>query len=154
MRVQAILAAAIIALCLPAITAEESTAATCTVHQVYADGQAWLPVNGGWPLPDDQIEWMEAQGTWHLEDGTPWDPHSIITESITVVLDGVTYPQEPEPTPDPPAPDPIPEPTPAPMPEPTPKSEGGGGTDMLVAAIGIGAMLAAVGILVLARRGK
>lgn len=120
MRAQAIITACLLALCLPALTADESSA-TCTVHAVYSNGQAWLPVVDGWPLPDDQIEWMEAQGTWHLEDGTAWDPHSIITESITVIQDGVVYPAPDTPDPEPWNPEPAPDPEPTPRPDPTPR---------------------------------
>ena len=133
-------------LCVSVCAADQSSAEWLTVHEVYGSTQTYYPVYSGETLPAEEIGRLEAMGTWHLENGTPWDPHAIITENITVYLDEQPDPPEPDPpAPDPPAP---------PSPEPTPKNKDDGSTDLLVAVVGIGAMVAAVGILVLVGRKK
>lgn len=148
-RIGALIIAAALVLAIPAIIAEDGEAAVmdpCTLHfDFQPGGQSWIPARCGTVPDPDSIAVETAMGTWHLENGDPWDPTAPLPEYIPggvleLIIDERPDPPSP-PAPDPPAPTP-PEPTPTPEPETEDKTT-------RYALISVGAGIGAVAIIVL-----
>lgn len=148
-RTGALIIVALLALAVPAIIAEDGEAAVmdpCTLHfDFQPGGQSWIPARCGMVPDPDSIAVEVGMGTWHLENGDPWDPTAPLPEEIPggvleLIIDERPDPPSP-PAPDPPAPTP-PEPTPTPEPETEDKTT-------RYALISVGAGIGAVAIIVL-----
>lgn len=150
-RTGALIIAAVLVLTIPAIIAEDAEAGVmdpCTLHfDFQPGGQSWIPARCGMVPDPDSIAVELAMGTWHTENGDPWDPTAPLPEYIPggvleLIIDERPEPPSP-PAPDPPTPTP---PTPEPTPEPEPKAEDKT-TKYALISVGAGAAVAAVLVL-------
>lgn len=103
------IAAAVLLLAVAAagMIADTADAGTVVVHLYFPNGNAWIHVSAGEPIPTEGREALLASGKWYTEDGTEWDLDAPVTENLTLYRDGPPAP-EPEPQPEP-EPEPIPE---------------------------------------------
>ena len=122
MRSAVVLIAIILAASAAGIHWSDSAAADmCSVHFDYQPrGDYYTPAYIGQPLLRENIQFLIDMGSWHLENGDPWDPDAPITGDTLIIIDERP---EPIPTPDPPAPSPEPSPEPSPTPKPSPSEE-------------------------------
>ncbi len=151
-RTGALIIAAVLALAIPAIIAEDGEAAVmdpCTLHfDFQPGGQSWIPARCGMVPDPDSIAVEVAMGTWHLENGDPWDPTAPLPEYIPggvlelIIDERPDPPTPPTPTPDPPAPTP-----PAPTPDPEPSGKEDKTTKYALISVGAGAAVVAVLVL-------
>lgn len=97
---------------------ESAEADACSVHFDYQPrGDCYMPATIGQPLLRENIQFLIDMGSWHLENGDPWDPDAPITGDTLIIID-----ERPEPIPTPIAPEPTPTPEIIPGPAPTPSS--------------------------------
>lgn len=148
-----IIATLMLAAAIPAIIAEDGEAAVmdpCTLHfDFQPGGQSWIPARCGMVPDPDSIAVETAMGTWHLENGDPWDPTAPLPEYIPGgVLELIIDERPDPPAPDPPAPEPTP-PTPTPTPTPDPEPSGNDDKTTKYALISVGAGAAVIAVLVL-----
>ena len=146
--VPAIILAVMLAVCIPmqAEGSEGNAGDACTLHFNYEPmGQSWIPARCG-QVPDPESIKVETDlGTWHTQDGSPWDPTAPLPDAIPGgVLELYIDELPPQPTPPEPTPTP-PEPTPTPDPEP----DDGPDTNML-AIISVSCGAGAVAVIILA----
>ena len=95
---------------------DSAEADACTVHFDYQPkGDYYTPATIGQPLLRENIQFLIDMGSWHLENGDPWDPDAPITGDTLIIIDNrpepILIPTAPEETP---APEIIPGPSPAP----------------------------------------
>jgi len=109
---------------------ECAEADTCSVHFDYQPrGDYYTPATIGQPLLRENIQFLIDMGSWHHENGDPWDPDEPITGDTLIIID-----ERPEPIPIPnaPEPTPVPEIIPGPSPAPLPSDQTtGSGADHL-----------------------
>ena len=100
---------------------DSAEADACSVHFDYQPrGDYYTPATIGQPLLRENIQFLIDMGSWHLENGDPWDPDAPITGDTLIIID-----ERPEPIPTPVTPEPTPTPEIIPGPTPTPSpSEG------------------------------
>lgn len=129
---------------------DSAEADACSVHFDYQPrGDYYTPATIGQPLLRENIQFLIDMGSWHLENGDPWDPDAPITGDMLIIID-----ERPEPIPTPITPEPTPTPEiipgPAPTPSPSDQTTTGSGVDYLkkYAPFGvlIGGLIIAVGL--------
>ena len=97
---------------------DSAEADACTVHFDYQPkGDYYTPATIGQPLLRENIQFLIDMGSWHLENGDPWDPDAPITGDTLIIID-----DRPEPIPIPTAPEETPAPEIIPGPSPAPSS--------------------------------
>ena len=93
-------------------------------------GEYYCPTAIGSPILPENIDFIVAMGSWHLENGDPWDPEAVVTGDMTVTID-----IRPDPIPIPDVPTPPSDETVIINPSPTPSSsEKNNGTDLTIYA--------------------
>lgn len=67
---------------------DDSDADYIYVHFDYLPGgEYFCPAYIGDAIPRENTQAMIDMGTWHHEDGTPWDPDEIVTGPMTIIID-------------------------------------------------------------------
>ena len=134
---------------------DSAEADPCVVHFDYQPrGDCYMPATIGKPILRENIQFLIDMGSWHLENGDPWDPDAPITGDMLIIID-----ERPEPIPTPvvPVPTPTPEITPGPAPTPSPQdSNQNVGTNDLKKyapfALLIGGLIIATGLIFLSKK--
>lgn len=136
---------------------DSAEADPCVVHFDYQPrGDCYMPATIGKPILRENIQFLIDMGSWHLENGDPWDPDAPITGDTLIIID-----ERPEPIPVPvvPVPTPSPEIIPGPTPAPTPSSPNdnqNSGIDHLKKyapfALLIGGLIIATGMIFLSKK--
>lgn len=143
-------AAALIAIILTVSTigiywSDSAEADACSVHFDYQPrGDYYTPATIGQPLLRENIQFLIDMGSWHLENGDPWDPDAPITGDTLIIID-----ERPEPIPIPITPEPTPTPEIIPGPSPKPPASEEKPSDNSGTIIGlVGAIIAVLAVLV------